>query len=448
LYLPARLLQPDYRTSEPDPMTTPAPVVSLSATLSPRLSYERVRTILQELLRVPSPQTALLEAEPQLREFIRVAMLPRMAALGFTRVRQDAMGNLIAELGPANAKRSLMLVMHAMNQPSATMPDPYGATIIDGRPHGMPGEAVLGKGASEQKGTLAAVLHAIEAVRDAAVDLDGRLTLLCLVSGETGNPAAIRNVVETEGVRADVAYVYGNAMQLQLGNRGRVDVTVNVNGSPSHSSRPNEGANAIAGAMELLRRLAIEIPDTRSHPGMGTAWLTCNGIESFPKSTHTVQGSCVLKLDQRLLPGDDPAAAVAAIETVARSMDDWPDPISGKPFRCVVETGAYMYPSLVGEDSLPARLLQAACGAMLGSGVGTFHGQSAHDQGYLNHVGIPTANFGPGEQSFAHTDLDLASVDKVFDAAKVYAWVIAGYLGRDREFAAAAPAAAATRAST
>jgi acetylornithine deacetylase/succinyl-diaminopimelate desuccinylase-like protein len=412
----------------------PDPAQALAAKLAPCLSYERARTVLQQVLRVPSPQTDLLEAEPLLGEFIRTEMMPRMAGLGFTRVRQDALGNMIAERGAPDARRSLMLVMHAMNQPPSTMPDPYAATIIDGRPHGMPGEAVLGKGASEQKGTLAAVIHAIEAVRDSGIVLDGRLVLLCLVSGETGNPLAISHVVEKEGVRADLAFVYGNAMQLQLGNRGRVDVTATVNGSPSHSSRPNEGANSIVGAMEFLRRLSIEIPNTRSHPGLGTAWLTCNGIESFPRSTHTVQGRCVVKLDQRLLPGDDPQAAVARIEAVARSMDDWPDPVSGKPFRIMVEAGAYMYPSLVSEDSLPARLLQAGCAAMLGREVGTFYGQSAHDQGYLNHVGIPTANFGPGEQSFAHTDLDMASVDKVHDAARVYAWVIAGYLGQEPAF--------------
>jgi acetylornithine deacetylase/succinyl-diaminopimelate desuccinylase-like protein len=75
------------------------------------------------------------------------------------------------------------------------------------------------------------------------------------------------------------------------------------------------------------------------------------------------------------------------------------------------------------------RLLKAGCEAMLGAAPETFYGQSAHDQGYLNAAGIPTANFGSGEQAFAHTDLDMASVDRTFAAARVYAWMIASYLG-------------------
>jgi acetylornithine deacetylase/succinyl-diaminopimelate desuccinylase-like protein len=92
-----------------------------------------------------------------------------------------------------------------------------------------------------------------------------------------------------------------------------------------------------------------------------------------------------------------------------------------------------MYPSLVTEESPVVRLLAAGCEAMLGAAPETFFGQSAHDQGYLNHVGIPTANFGSGEQAFAHTDLDMASVDRTFDAARVYAWMIASYLGEQRD---------------
>ena len=406
----------------------------IAARLTPHLSRERTCTIFQELLRVPSPQTDLLEEEPQLREFMKIALLPRMRELGMTSVRQDAMGNLIAESAAGRSGRSMMLVTHAMNQPPSTMPDPYGGKIIDATPHGLPGEAVLGKGASEQKGTMAAMLHAMEAVGRAGIALDGRVVFVCCVSGETGKHDAIRHVVERENIRTDLAFVYGNSLKLQLGNRGRVDVKVIVRGQPSHSSRPRDGANAVTGAVEVLRRLAAEIPQDRVHPQLGAASLTCNRIESFPKSTHTVQDRCEIGLDRRLLPGEDPDAVVEEIARVARGVDGWADPVSGKPLRVEVEKGAVMYPSLVGEDSRVVRLVKAGCEAMLGAAPERFYGQSAHDQGYLNLVGIETANFGSGEQAFAHTDLDMASVDRTFAAAKVYAWMIAAYLGADGAF--------------
>ena len=401
----------------------------IKARLLPHLSRDRVRTVFQELVRVPSPQTDALEDEPLLREFMRLALLPRMQALGINDARLDAMGNLIAETGADRSGRSLMLVSHAMNQPPSTMSDPYGGKIIDATVHGLPGEAVLGKGASEQKGSMAAMLHAIEAVRAAGVAIEGRLAFICCVSGETGKHDAIRHVVETEKVRADFAFVYGNSLKLQLGNRGRVDVKVIVHGTPAHSSRPDTGANAVTGAMEVLRRLAAAIPNDRKHPDLGTAWLTCNRLESFPKSTHTIQDRCEIGLDRRLLPDEDPQAAAGEIARVALTLDGWPDPVSGKPFRVEVQNGPVMYASLVSETAPVVQLLKNGCEAMLGKAPETFYGQSAHDQGYLNAAGIPAANFGSGEQDFAHTDLDMASVDKTFAAAKVYAWMIASHLG-------------------
>ena len=53
---------------------------------------------------------------------------------------------------------------------------------------------------------------------------------------------------------------------------------------------------------------------------------------------------------------------------------------------------------------------------------------SAFDQGYLNHVGIPTANFGAGEQQYAHTDFDMASVERTTEAARVYAFMMLDHL--------------------
>jgi succinyl-diaminopimelate desuccinylase len=403
---------------------------SLRERLDAHLSQERCVAQFLDLLRVPSPQTALLEREPALRRFIETAVEPRLRSMGIDDCRYDSMRNLIAQIGPGGGP-SLMLISHAMNQPANSMPNPYAGEIIDGAPFGFEGHVVRGRGASEQKGTMAAMLHAVEAVLAAGMPLRGQLYFICCVSGETGCIDAIRNVVEVEGVRADIAVVYGNSLKLQLGNRGRIDMKITVNGLASHSSRPKEGCNAVTGAIEVVRRLMGDIGPAREHPELGSASLTINGFRSFPDSTHTVQSRCEISVDRRLLPGDDPDVAAAEIERVAMSVDGMPDPVSGKPFGVTVTKGAYMHPSLVTRESPAARELAKACRAMLGYEPESFYAQSAFDQGYLNHVGISTVNFGPGEQLFAHTDNDIASASRVFDAARVFAFLVADHLSGD-----------------
>ena len=51
--------------------------------LDARISRERAKELLIELVKVPSPQTELLEKEPLLKEFIRKAIEPRVRAMGF-----------------------------------------------------------------------------------------------------------------------------------------------------------------------------------------------------------------------------------------------------------------------------------------------------------------------------------------------------------------------------
>ncbi len=397
--------------------------------LGPHLSQGAVRSLMVELAKVPSPQTELFEAEPLLRRFIETAVAPRVKAMGFKDIRFDDMGNLIATYGANRSGASLMLCSNAMNQPQATMKNAYSGDVIDGRPHGLPGEAVMGKGLSEQKATMAAMLHAMDAVIRSGVPIDGRLVFLCCVSGETGRHDAIRNVVETEGVRADMCILGGNGNRISLGNRGRIDVFITVRGAPSHSSRPHDGCNAITGAFEVHRRLLDEIKLTGVHPQLGRQTLTINHIRSFPESTHTIQDRCELVVDRRLLPEDDPQDAFKQIEAVAMRVDGMKDPASGKSWSVSVKLGPFMYPSLVTTQSAVVKAITEASLVMTGAAPETIYNPSAFDQGYLNHVGIECCNYGPGEHQFAHTDLDMASVDRAFAAAKVFAFLIVRRLG-------------------
>jgi acetylornithine deacetylase len=388
------------------------------------ITPHRCRQLLVDLVRVPSPQTALMEAEPLLRRFIETAVEPRLRAMGSVDIRYDPMGNLISTCGAGSSGRSLMFITNAMNQPQATMANAYAGEVMDGAKFGLPGEVVLGKGASEQKANMAAMLLAMEAVLTSGVPIAGRLVHVCCVSGETGSHAAIRSVIEGEGVRADMALLGGTSLMATLGNRGRIDVFITVYGAPTHSSRPQDGANAVTGAVEVIRRLSAEIVLDRTHPDLGPQTLTVNRIRSLPESTHTIQASCDLTIDRRLLPGEDPEEAFLRIAEVAKGVESWPDPASGKPFRVEAKLGPFMYPSLVTTQSPVVEELFGACRAVLGAEPETFYSPAAFDQGYLNHVGIPTVNWGPGEYKFAHTDFDLASVDRVRDAALVYAMMI------------------------
>jgi acetylornithine deacetylase/succinyl-diaminopimelate desuccinylase-like protein len=396
--------------------------------LDGRISRERAKELLIALVKVPSPQTELLEDEPLLKTFIATAVEPRLRAMGLSDIRYDAMGNVIASYGSASSGKSLMFIGNAMNQPAATMPNPYSGDVVDGAKYGLPGECVMGKGASEQKANLAAMLHALEVVLASKVPITGKLIFTCCLSGETGKHDAIKSVVEGAGVRADMAVLGGTGLTITLGNRGRIDVFVTVKGSPCHSSRPADGINAITGAIEAIRLLLAKVKLDRSHPQLGRPTLTVNHIRSFPDSTHTVQERCEFTLDRRLIPGEDPDEAFAEIERIAKEVEHIKDPVSGKTYGVEVRLGPFMYPSLVTTDSTVVRAILRASEVMLGRPVETHYSPSAFDQGYLNHVGIVTANFGAGEHQYAHTDYDMASVERTTDTARVYAFMMLDYL--------------------
>ena len=96
-------------------------------------------------------------------------------------------------------------------------------------------------------------------------------------------------------------FLAGRAWNYGLGNRGRIDVRIAIQGHPAHSSSPQNGCNAITGAMEVIRRL-MAIETKASDKNVGRQSLTVTRIRSFPESTHTIQALTEITLDRRLIP--------------------------------------------------------------------------------------------------------------------------------------------------
>jgi acetylornithine deacetylase/succinyl-diaminopimelate desuccinylase-like protein len=378
------------------------------------LAYDEVKRLTVTLLQHASPQTELLEAEPQVLALIRDVVKPELEQSGL-RPAIDKLGNLILQIKGRTRSDRLMLVGYAMCAAPSTMQNPYSGEIVDGASYRLDGECAWGRGACEQKGSLAAMLAAVKFIGAAKVELPSDLYFVVSTAGETGRHNSLAHVLDHGHVEAEWCVIDGPP-EIQLGNKGRVDVLVIVRGKQAHSSRPWEGINAIDGAMRVLEKLKplMPHPEAGSHAELGKVSLTPNAIESFPKATHTIQSECRIMFDRRLLPGDDPTKAIQQIKDAIGAIE---------PFEIEVQPRDFMYPSEVGKDAEVVQALEHGIRAMLGYEPKFSFSTAANDTGLFNFRGIQAINYGARDIRFQHTDHDLVALNNVFNAAKVFAFL-------------------------
>lgn len=378
------------------------------------LNYVEVKRLTVKLVQHASPQTRLLESEPQVLALISDVVKPELEQAGH-HPAIDKMGNLILRLNGRSSAGRLMLVGYAMCAAPSTMENPYSGAVIDGAPYKLSGQCVWGRGACEQKGSLAAMLAAIRFIGINKVELPSDLYFIVSTAGETGKHDSLAFVLDHGKVEADWCIIDGPP-EIQLGNKGRVDILVTVKGKQAHSSRPWEGVNAIDGAMKVLERLKplMPFPEKRTHPDLGDVSLTTNAIESFPKATHTIQSECRIMFDRRLLPGDDPAKAIQQMKDAIGIID---------PFEIEVSPRDFMYPSEVKKDAEVVQVLEQGIRTMLNYEPKFSFSTAANDTGLFNHRGIQAINYGSRHIQFQHTDHDLVPLRSVFNAAKVFAFL-------------------------
>jgi acetylornithine deacetylase/succinyl-diaminopimelate desuccinylase-like protein len=373
-----------------------------------------VRSVLATLLATPSPQPDLA----QVRAFVADTVRPLLSP-AWDDVRLGAGGNLIARQRRARAATGeiLLLLGYAGTYPPEGMAEAFSGASRrrDGR------EYLVGRGASEQMGALAALLLAANALAEAHTtpgEPARELVFAVSCAGETGSHEHVRYLVEDDGLRPRAAVLgLGTNNRVCLGNKGRVDVEIEVRGRACHSSIPTQGLNAIVGAQAVLERLAA-LDTGPPDPDLGAATLTPTAVESWPKASHTVPDRVRLVLDRRLLPGQEPDDAVAALRAAIGDL---------APYEVTVKVGAYQYASKLAPDAELARCAVAALRAAGAPGE-TFYLPAALDGGYLSRLDAEALMLGPGDPAEAHTADEQVALDDVVLATEAYYRLGAAYL--------------------
>jgi acetylornithine deacetylase len=343
--------------------------------------------------------------------------------LGLPYVRQQVhpfRDNIIARLdGDAPAESGGELLMYAVHQDTVPVEGmsvaPFTPEIRDGR--------LYGRGACDVKGGMAAMLTAV--ARLAEERPAGRPTLLlaCTVNEECGFSGA-RALAETLRNRCggiaprlpDAAVVAEpTGLDVVVAHKGTIRWRCHTTGRAAHSSRPQEGVNAIfkmAQVLRVLERYQSDVVGTlHAHLLCGPATMSVGMIHGGI-SANVVPDRCTIEIDRRLPPGEDAATAYRhVIDHLANHPDLGFEILHDPP---------YMQGLAMSDAG------SAAVAARLASITRDVTGQSrpvgvpyATDAAFFAAAGIPSVVYGPGSIAQAHTKDEWIALDQLEQAVEV-----------------------------
>jgi acetylornithine deacetylase/succinyl-diaminopimelate desuccinylase family protein len=288
--------------------------------------------------------------------------------------------------------------------------DPFGGEFRDGY--------IYGRGASDMKSGLAAMIVALGALHRAKSSFRGRIVFQAVGDEETGSEGGTLLMIRKK-IGADAAYAIVSEptnLQISIGNRGLRWLEVTVKGRASHAGRPYIGANALHAAARMISGLE-ELHFQAHHPlfEIPNPSLSVTMIQGGTK-VNIIPDRCFFAIDRRMIPGETSDSMRKEIEEVIQqhlsegisaeiriTHDGW-DPYVLDAEAPIVKGLSQAVMDVVGE--VPKLKGKAGCT------------DASH---FVHKARIPSVCFGPGLEDTAHTANERVALAKVVQAAHVYA---------------------------
>jgi succinyl-diaminopimelate desuccinylase len=187
--------------------------------------------------------------------------------------------------------------------------------VVPGRPEQFTpraqGDRLYGRGAYDMKGGLAAMMCAVRAL---AAQEAVRVHFVCVSDEESEEDQARGSDYLVErGYTGDFA-ITGEPTDLHIGveAKGVLAMRIEVSGRSAHGSTPWLGDNAVLKALDVFRQLE-SMPFARESSDLfDRASLNLGRILGGDR-LNRVPDTCVIDVDIRYLPGQDPEEIVAAV---------------------------------------------------------------------------------------------------------------------------------------
>lgn len=348
---------------------------------------------------------------------------------GFTEVIIDEYGSIIGKIVGNRPGPRILLDAHidtvTIGEEEKWQHPPFGGVIED--------EKIYGRGASDMKGALAAMIVAASTfAKEIEYDFPGAIYVAGVVHEECFEGVAARSI--SKRIKPDYTII-GEASELNIkcGQRGRAEVVVETYGKSAHSANPQNGVNAVYAMTKLIHQ--ISKLSVTEHSVLGKGILELTDIISAPyPGASVVPDYCRATYDRRLLVGETKESVIEPIDNLIEELKKQDENFNATVKYQVGKECCYNGTLIEDERFFPGWLfeekedfVQKAYKAVKETGVDaiiTQYSFCTNGSHYAGEAGIRTLGFGPSKENIAHIIDEYIDINQLVGACKGYKAII------------------------
>jgi acetylornithine deacetylase len=326
--------------------------------------------------------------------------------------------NVIGILEGKNEGKNFVLESHMDTVRADNMRiDPFLPKIEAGK--------IFGRGACDDKGSLAAMLLALKLLKQKKkIPLNGNIYFAAVVDEEHKSAGVLHLL--NQGIRFDAGIIgEPTSLQIIVALRGTIRFRIITKGVSAHSSEPEKGENAIYlmnTVIDSLRTKLVPFCKKRIHPLVGPPTLSVNTIRGGIQS-NIIPDTCVIEIDRRMIPGENGPDVLREIDEVLNQLKIENGLLNVKredPFAAVS-------PVEISKDEAVVQALSHSVRHNMSKEAKIGGERFSSDAGIFFGRKIPTPVFGPGNIAQAHSEVEWVEIKEVIQAAEIIAQAIVIY---------------------
>ena len=310
--------------------------------------------------------------------------------------------------------------------------DPFAAHVRGGE--------IWGRGVTDQKAGICALIEAMRAVRRAGFEPAANVTATLVCDEESGQPASgtsagMRSAANDfirglDPLPEFAIYTEPTTSAVYTAQMGFLIADIALLGESAYFGRPELGNDALKAGAALLEELWTHSDDLRRRPAhelLGEAFLLVTSVRSG--GNIAVPGRFDASLIRKILPGEDLDEAAAAIRAIGESVASRCGVKVEVSFSAPRDHRVGGTPNETPVDHLGVVALCRAIEREANTEARIEGAPYWSETSFLRELGVPAVYFSPGDISCCHTPFERIDITELVMATRALARFIADWCG-------------------